>query len=309
MIEGLEGALRDAFPGSEEELLSLAHLRSTSDSPFTSPRLIAGGVDTTADHLRDLFSRIGSRKDSLKKLSMALGAGRGDLAMEYVFKYRPTTVFSDCTDFIDIRRPIGFIITTNEDGDPTSLIPLNPDIPSGKSWIPWVCDSVPNDRVIVTDRRPYLAEDRLALDRWKGDWLIVQRDFPVSAGSANVRNPMELRWNGKAYRTAKVRYDKCWLVRFEDMMEGDEIRKGLKDHPAVERRWLPDLERGAGLTDVITNQSYDIRAVMKMLDIRKTMDFEMRRFSSLMRADAGLIQDREAAVGYMTVCFVSLFIN
>ncbi|MBR2394133.1 MAG: hypothetical protein IKA98_01340, partial [Candidatus Methanomethylophilaceae archaeon] len=65
MIEGLEGALRDAFPGSEEELLSLAHLRSTSDSPFTSPRLIAGDVDTTADHLRDLFRRIGSRKDSL----------------------------------------------------------------------------------------------------------------------------------------------------------------------------------------------------------------------------------------------------
>ena len=63
------------------------------------------------------------------------------------------------------------------------------------------------------------------------------------------------------------------------------------------------------MTDVITNQSYDIRAVMKMLDARRSIDSEMRRFASLMRADAELISDLESAIGYMTVCFVSLFIN
>ena len=309
MIEGLEDALGKAFPGSEEELLSLARLRSTSDSPFTSSRLDTDGVDTSSDRLRNLFKKIGSQRKGLEILSGTLGAGKGDLAMEYIFKFQPATMFSDCVDFIDIRRPIGFIITTDGDGAPTSMIPLENCLPSDATGIQTVCDTIPDDRIIVTDRIPYIDRDRRALDRWGGDWLIVQNDFPTSAGAANVRNPMELRWNGRSYRTAKVRYDKCWLIRFEDRVLSDEIRKDLKDNPSVDRRMLSNLERGAGLTDVITNQSYDIRAVMKMLDARRSIDSEMRRFASLMRADAELISDLESAIGYMTVCFVSLFIN
>ena len=286
-------ALKRSFPDDADDLMRMIEARSVSDIPITGM-----GVEDPVG----VLSRAGGDRRAMRELSGSLCEG-AVLAMEYLGPYGECPGYLETgTDLrYDYRPRANIFLLADANGTPVGMVPL------GCSRMEsWKAYGKLRDRhfLVITDRIPYSEENVTGLEKSVDDYLLVQWPFPISYSSTRNAQMQELSHNGRTLRTCKIRYDKRWLFRFTDPAEAEMVRGRIPDMD-VDRRELDVLRLSAGSTDVISNVGHDIREVRRMLDIRQSMDIEMRRHRRLLAQDSALLVSEDAVMGYMLMSVLS----
>ena len=281
------GEIRRQFPKTGDTILKTAELDLRDGGSLRSAAGTAG---------------ISGREFSQAVSDLSKGfdiPGRERLAMDFRDRIGEPPTFSGYMDLPDARPCLDCVLLTSRDGyRPMGLVPL----PEHTLGMHGVCDALDGfDGTLVTDRIPYSDEDVRALDRWGSDWLLTEPPFPETSSVTNQRMSV-LKHRGRDYETCKVRYDKHWLFRFTDIAERDRI---LADIPGMHanRKDAAFLRRAAGITDSLSSQSFDIREVRRMADIRSDWNRTMRSHWIQLESDAP--QTRDEALGLLCLHVIS----
>ncbi len=259
--------------GSIEEVIATAF---PSDEGFGNllcgiVRSIMEGSGVDQDALRTVVDRLGRWKGWMR-----LGPQPADaLGFEYVDLVTPAVGFSryNCPDR---HRPLmAMALMTDRSGTPVAVSRADGDLRSPSDVYGTFHGT---GCTVVTDRVPYGDPVVRALEKaTREDHVIVQGRFPGSYGPTCQQKLQELRWEGRTYRTCKCRYDKRWLFRFVDAVEGSMVTPAIMSNPEIHKYDREHCTRTAGVTDAISPTGFDIREVRRMLDIRGDTDSWMRR--------------------------------
>ena len=226
------------------------------------------------------------------------------IALDYRGHIGEPVGFSDYyTPELDSRPCLDIVVILSADGSkPMGLVPLE----EGTTDMGRVCEALSGfDGRIVTDRIPYSDANVSALDRWGSDWILTEPEFPPSVSGVNTKMSM-LRSGECAYETCKTRYDKHWLFRFTDIVERDRIREAVKT--GIGDKQVRDrMSKGAGITDCLSSQSFDIREVRRLLDIRSSMDDNMRGLWRMVKSLSP--KDRSTTIGMLSVLLISMALH
>lgn len=288
-----EDAVRKHFPGTYEELLEMARIRSGSDVSIR---------DMGLEEPVRILEEIGGSGDAIPCMAASL-SGDSPLAMDFFGPFGEMPGYQLTREGLnhDYRRISNIFVITDKDGVPSGIVPAenSPDhyLESCNRLRGMKC-------TLVTDRMQYSDRILHTLEKNVDDYLLVQPPFPISFSSTRNAKMQELNHNGRDLKACKIRYEKKWLFRFTDPIEAESVRSRL---PLMDtdRNSIETMKLSAGSTDVISNVGHDIREVRRLLDIRERMDSEMRRHRRLLGNDADILTTDEAVIGYLLMSVIS----
>ena len=289
-----EDAVRECFPKVSSGLMKMAAARAVSDVPVSEM-----GVE---DPVR-VLEAVGKDRKAIASFSKMIGCERS-LAMEYMGPYGDVPGFCE-RPLTDVRPRFNIVVLTDMEGNPNGMIPFG----CGFEDEAFIYSELRGcGRIIVTDRVPYSRENRMALDRSKEEYLLIERDFPESYGSTQNAKMQDLKHDGKTLSACKIRFDKQWLFRFTDHEKAERVRRWIETSDISERN-RGYIELTAGTTDIVSNSGMDVREALRLKEVRDDMDSKMDRHRRLLAQEIGVVDSEPAVMGYLFMSVLSMMIS
>ena len=286
-------SVRKCFPDVSDRLLAMAEARSSSDVPIE---------DMGVDNPVEVLESVGRDAKAIAAFSKVMGCERG-IAMEYMGPYGDVPGFCDRSR-IDVRPRFNIVVLADAEGDPTGMIPFGCD-PESEAYI--YSELRGCGCIIVTDRVPYTREIRMGLDRSGEEYLLIERDFPISYNSTRNAKMQDLKHDGKVLSACKVRFDKQWLFRFTDHEKAERVRRWMNVSD-IDERDREFIELSAGSTDIVSNSGIDVREALRLKEVRDAMDSKMDRHRRLLTREIGVVDSELAVMGYLFMSVLSMML-
>ncbi len=286
--------VRECFPEVSDGLLKMAAARAGSDVPVSKM-----GVEDPVM----VLEAVGKDRKAIASFSKMMGCERG-LAMEYMGPFGDVPGFCE-RPRTDVRPRFNIVVLTDMEGNPNGMIPFGCDL-ENEAYI--YSELRGYGRIIVTDRVPYSRENRMALDRSKEEYLLIEPDFPASYGSTQNAKMQDLKHDGKTLSACKIRFDKQWLFRFTDHEKAERVRRWIETSDISERN-RGYIELTAGTTDIVSNSGMDVREALRLKEVREALDSKMDRHRRLLAQEIGVVDSEPAVMGYLFMSVLSMMIS